>query len=537
MRVLSLGVLGVLGITAAAQDISGPRIRAHVKFLASDLMEGRAVGTRGGDLASEYLATQLALIGAKPAGENGTWFQRVPLVGVEPQPTSTLRFSGQGKTFNFRWLEEFVGYTLSQKESSTLKADVVFAGHGITAPEYNWDDYRGVDVRGKVVIVFTGEPPSEDPGFFTGKALTYYGRWSYKYEEAARRGAVGCIIVHTSPTASYGWDVVRNSWGREDMQVKLDPGAHALNFAGWVTQESGDKLFATIGKTSEEMMGAADSREFRTVRLPLQAEGKFPAKVRMVESRNVVGIIAGSDPRKKDEAVAFSAHYDHLGIGGAVNGDAIYNGAVDNASGCAMLLEIARAWQGLGHKPRRSALFLFVTAEENGLRGSQYYAEHPTIPPGKIALNLNLDALHPFGRTLDTVVSGAERTTYWPIVQNTAQRFRFMIQPDPRPEAGSYYRSDHFSFAKVGVPAFSVKNGTHYAGKDAEYGKKIREEYTAKSYHQPSDEYHENWDLSGMEEMAKFTFTIGLTASNMEQVGTWKKGDEFLGAREKSGVR
>jgi Zn-dependent M28 family amino/carboxypeptidase len=532
-----LFVLGLLGSTAAAQDISGPRIRAHVQFLASDLLEGRAVATRGGELAAEYLASQLAVIGAKPAGENGTWYQRVPLVGVEPLPTSTLRLTGAGKNLNLRWLDEFVGYTLAQKELSALNADVVFAGHGITAPEYNWDDYRGVDVRGRVVVVFTGEPPSEDPAFFTGKALTYYGRWSYKYEEATRRGAVGCIIVHTAPTASYGWDVVRSSWGREDMQVKLDSGAHALNFAGWVTKDAGDKLFATIGKTSDEMLALADSREFRTIALPLKANGSFPAKVRNVESRNVIGIISGSDPRKKDEAVAFSAHYDHLGVGAAVNGDRIYNGAVDNASGCAMLLEIAKAWQGLGHKPRRSALFLFVTAEENGLRGSQYYAEHPTIQPGKLALNLNLDAFYPFGRTLDTVVTGAERTTYWPMVQNAAQRFRLTIQPDPRPEAGSYYRSDHFSFAKVGVPAFSLHNGITYAGKDADYGRKIREEYTAKNYHQPSDEYQENWDFAGMEEMAKFTFTIGLSAANVESLGTWKKGDEFLAAREKSGVK
>ncbi|MCC6389683.1 MAG: M28 family peptidase [Bryobacterales bacterium] len=522
---------------AAAQDIAGARIRAHVKFLASDLLEGRGVGTRGGELAAEYIAAQLALVGAKPAGDHGSFFQRVPLVGIHPLPSATLSATIQGNPLPLRWLDDFVGLTQRQNESSTLDADAVFLGHGITAPEYGWDDYKGIDVRGKVVVLFTNEPPSDDPKFFTGKALTYYGRWTYKYEEATRRGAAACIIIHTSPTASYGWDVVRSSWGREDMQVKLEPGAPALQFAGWVTRQIGDRIFSSIGKSSEQMLKLADTPGFRAIPLAVHFRGSFPANVRSVESRNVAGILPGSDPRFQDQAVIFTAHWDHLGIGEPVKGDRIYNGAVDNATGCGIVLEIARAWQALPHKPRRSALFLFVTAEENGLRGAEYYAAHPFIPAGKTALNLNFDAFYPFGRTTDVVVTGAERTTIWPVVENVARRFRLSIQSDPHPEAGHFYRSDHFALARAGVPAFSINMGSQFAGKPAGYGEKIFEEYNSKHYHQPSDEYNPSWDFSGMEEMAKFGFTIGLDVAESQPMPTWRKGDEFLSAREKSGVR
>lgn len=515
-----------------AQD--GSRIRAHVRFLASDLLEGRGVGAPGGELAAEYLATQLALVGAKPAGDKGTYFQAVPLVGVNPQPGARLTAEAGGKTLDLKWLDEFVGYTLKQTEDASIDGEAIFLGHGITAPEFGWEDYKNVDVKGKVVVLFTGEPPSDDPKFFGGKALTYYGRWTYKYEEAARRGALACIIVHTTPTASYGFEVVRSSWGREDMQVKLEPGQPALEFAGWVTEAIGDQIFAGMGKSAAEMLKLADTRGFQPMAMPVRFRGRFPAKVRTVESRNVVGIIPGSDPRKKEEAVVFSAHWDHLGINRSISGDGIYNGAVDNATGCGMVLEIARAWQALEHKPRRAAIFLFVTAEENGLRGSEYYGRHPFVPAGKTALNLNFDAFYPFGRTSDVIVTGAERTTVWPTVQNIAQRFRLSIAPDPRPEQGSYYRSDHFSMARAGIPAFSVHMGNQFAGKESGYGDRIFEEYNSKHYHQPSDEYKEEWDFSGIEEMSRFGFAIGMQVANTERIPNWRAGDEFLAAREKS---
>ncbi len=529
--------LAILATSAFSQDITGPRIRAHVKFLASDLLEGRGVGTRGGELAAEYIASQLALAGAKPAGDNGTYFQKVSLVGVEPQATSKLEATSKGRVASFKWLDDFVGNTLAQKTLDEFDVETVFVGHGITAPEYQWDDYAGVDVRGKIVVLFTNEPPSNDPKFFGGKALTYYGRWSYKYEQAARKGAAGCIIIHTDGTAGYGWDVVRNSWSKEDPQVKLASNQHDLAIAGWITQSAGAKLFGLAGKTVDEMLNAANTRGFKASRLDLRIRGRIHTKIRAIESANVAAIFPGTGEPAKNEAVIFSAHWDHLGIGTPVNGDPIFNGAVDNATGCAMLLEIARAWGALQHKPRRSALFLAVTAEESGLRGSEYYATHPLIAPGKTALALNFDAFYPFGRTNDVVVDGAERTTAYPLVEEAARRYKLTIKPDAHPEQGHFYRSDHFAFAHVGIPAFSINMGSDFAGKPAGYGEKVFEEYNNNHYHQPSDEYKDSWDMGGMEQMAQFGYTLGLNAANTEMMPTWKKGDEFLAAREKSGVK
>jgi Zn-dependent M28 family amino/carboxypeptidase len=523
---------------AQMTGISGDRIRPHVKFLSSDLLEGRGVGARGGELASDYIATQFALIGAKPFGDNGTYFQKVSLVGVEPQASTKLSMvSPDGKAASFHWLDEFVGVTMQQKTDAAFDAPAVFIGHGITAPEYQWDDYKGVDVRGKVVVLFTSEPPSDDPAFFTGKALTYYGRWTYKFEEAARRGAIAAIIIHTTPTASYGWDVVRSSWAREDQQVQLAPGAHDLAFAGWVTKEAGEKIAATLGKTVDQLLAAANSRDFRAIELPVHFQGSAPAKIRQIETRNVVARIEGSDPQLKSEAVMFSAHWDHLGIGDPVNGDPIYHGAVDNATGCGMLLEIARAWAALPEKPRRSAIFVSVTSEEAGLLGSRYFGEHPPIPAGKIALGINYDGFQPWGRARDVVVNGSERTTAFPIVEEAARRFEFTIAPDPRPEAGSYYRSDHFSFARVGIPAFSIEEGRDLLGKPPGTGEKLFDEYNEHKYHQPADKYSEDWDFSGMEEYCRFGMLIGVNVANATKLPTWRVGDEFLAAREKAGVK
>jgi Zn-dependent M28 family amino/carboxypeptidase len=524
--------------SAQMTEISGDRMRAHVKFLASDLLEGRGVGARGGELTTEYLAAQFALLGAKPFGDNGTYFQKVSLVGVEPQPSTQLAaVSDDGTTISFHYLDEFVGVTLQQKPDAAFDAPVVFVGHGITAPEYQWDDYKGVDVRGKIVMLFTNEPPSNDPKFFGGKALTYYGRWTYKFEEAARRGAVGAIIIHTTPTASYGWDVVRSSWGREDQEVALAPGAHDLVFAGWVTTESGEKIAAMLGKSVDALLKAADARGFRAMELPLRFRGSAPAKIRQIVTRNVVARVEGSDPQLKSEAVVFNAHWDHLGIGEPVDGDPIYHGAVDNGTGLAMMLEVARAWAGLPEKPRRSAIFLAATSEEAGLLGSRYFGEHPPIPAGKLALAINYDGFQPWGRTRDVVVNGSDRLTVFPLVQEAAQRFNFAIAPDPRPEAGLYYRSDHFSFARVGIPAFSIEEGRDLLGKPAGTGEKLYADYNDHRYHQPTDKYSDDWDFSGMEEYCRFGMLIGVNVANNPKLPTWRPGDEFLPAREKSGVK
>ena len=531
----SIGIAVIAAVTAAAgvEEISAERIRAHVKFLASDLLEGRGVGVRGGDIATEYLAAQFALAGAKPAGENGTYFQRVPLVGVETQPSAQLAAVGKGKKTAFRWLEEFVGVSHRQQPRTPIDAEAVFVGHGIAAPEFKWDDYKGVDVRGKMVVLFTNEPESTDAAFFGGRALTYYGRWSYKYEEALRRGAAGAIIIHTTPTAGYGWEVVRTSWGREQPFVKLGAKEPALALAGWLTRDAGEKLLAMAGRSVDELLKASDARDFKPIPLNIRFQGTIPSKVRAIETRNVAAIVEGGDPKLKDEVIIYTGHWDHLGVGEPVAGDAIYNGAVDNATGCAMLIELARAWASLEQKPRRSALFLAVTAEEGGLRGSEYYAEHPLFPPAKTAVALNYDAIFPYGPTTDVVVTGAERTTLWPVVEQVAKRMRLTIKPDPRPEQGSYYRSDHFSLAKVGIPAFTVGGGTEFVGKPAGFSEQIFKEFNAKHYHQPSDEYHEDWDFSGLAQKAQFGFLLGMEAANQDALPTWRAGDEFLPAREK----
>jgi Zn-dependent M28 family amino/carboxypeptidase len=524
----SIGLM-VIGIAAFAQDatISPQRIREDTRALSADRMEGRGVGTRGGDLATEYLANQFALAGAKPAGENGTYFQKVPLVGIETQPGSSLSAVAGGRTVDFKWGDEFVGVDMTQQPQTNFESEAVFVGHGITAPEFHWDDFKGVDVTGKIVVLFTNEPPSTDPKFFDGRALTYYGRWTYKYEEALRHGARGCIIIHTTPTASYGFDVVRNSWGRESPYVRLEPGGKALAFAGWVSREAGEKLVALSGRTVDQLLAASERRDFKPIPLGVQIRGHMISKIRELDTRNVAAMIPGSDPKLKDEFVIYTAHWDHLGIGPAVNGDSIYNGAIDNATGCAVLLELARAWSAMPRKPKRSVLFLAVTAEEGGLKGSEYYAKHPLFPLAKTAIDLNYDALYPWGKAKDVVITGAERTTVYPMAQQIAKRLNLAISPDAAPEAGHYFRSDHFSMAHAGVPAFSIEHATEFAGKPEGWGKQAYEEYNSKHYHQPSDEFQEDWDFTALQQAAEFGFLLGRDIANQDKLPDWRPGEQF----------
>jgi len=512
-----------------AQDaaISAARIREHTKYLSSDALEGRGVGQKGGELATEYIARQFALAGARPAGDDGTYFQKVPLVGIATQPESQLSAEVHGKTIEFKYGDDFVGADESQRPSVRFEGDVVFVGHGISAPEYKWDDYKGVDVTGKILLMFTNEPPSTDANFFEGRALTYYGRWTYKYEEGLRRGAKAVILIHTTPTAGYGWNVVRASWGRETPFVKLAPGAKALSFAGWLSYEAAQKMLALAGKNGDDLLAAADKSDFHPVDLDLQMSGRLVSKLREIDTRNVVAIVPGSDPKLKDEAVVYSAHWDHFGVGEPVNGDAIYNGAIDNATGCGILLEMARAWAALPRKPRRTALFLAATAEEGGLKGSAYYAAHPIIPAAKTALDLNYDAIYPWGRARDVVLTGAERTTVWPLAQSIARRLDLRISPDAEPEQGHYFRSDHFSFAHAGIPSFSIGHATEFAGKAADYGEKMFQEYNDKHYHQPSDEFHEDWDFTALRQAAEYGFLLGQAVANQDKLPDWRPGDQF----------
>jgi len=519
---------------AAMQKIDPQRIRAHVRFLSHDLLEGRGTGQRGGDIAAEYIGTQFALYGLKPAGDNGTYLQKVPLVGITSEPATTFSLvPATGPAMDLKPLEQYVAYDQTRQPKSDVDAEIVYVGYGIEAPEYKWDDYKGVDVRGKVLLMLVNEPPSDNVKFFKGKALTYYGRWTYKYEEAARKGAVGAILIHQTDMASYPWEVVRNSNSGEKSFLKLE-GAPVLEVASWIHFDAARELAASAGMELARMMADARSPDFHPVTMPVKLRAHMVSRVRPFESSNVIAMLPGSDSRLRSEAVLYTAHYDHLGIRPDMPGDNIYHGANDNATGCGILLEVARAYAEGVQRPRRSVLFASVTAEEQGLLGSEYLSKHPPIPAGKITLDLNYDDVPPLGSPEEVEVSGAERTTFYPVVESTARTFRLKIRPDSRPEAGHYYRSDHFSLARVGIPSFSINEGVKYKGHDAAWGVEQAEEFTAKHYHQPSDEYHADMDFTGDAAMARFGFALGWEAAAQSTLIGWQKGDEFEAARSRS---
>jgi Zn-dependent M28 family amino/carboxypeptidase len=517
----------------ALETITPEHIRWHVRYLSHDLLEGRGTGQRGGDIAAEYIATQFAEYGLKPAGDHGTYMQKVPLVGITTlAETQFSLVPKQGEAMNLKPLDEYVAFDQTQQAQADVDADIVFVGYGIEAPEYNWDDYKGLDVRGKVLLMLVNEPPSDDPKFFKGKALTYYGRWTYKYEEAARKGAVGVILVHQTQMASYPWEVVRNSNSGEKSFLKLE--GPALKVASWVQLDVAKRLASGSGMNLEMMMQDAQSREFRPVNLRAKLRAHMVSKVRHFESNNVVAILPGADRKMADEAVIYTAHYDHFGIRPDMPGDNIFNGAEDNATGCGILLELARAFGTAAQRPRRSILFAAVTAEEQGLLGSEYLGKHPPIAAGKIALDLNYDDVKPLGAPEEVEVSGAERTTFYSAVEATAKEFRLAIRADARPEAGHFYRSDHFSLARVGIPAFSINEGMKYKGHNEAWGLEQEHEYVEKHYHQPSDEYHPEMDFVGDSAMARFGFALGWEAASLPKLIGWQKGDEFEGTRAKS---
>ncbi|HYV39255.1 MAG TPA: M20/M25/M40 family metallo-hydrolase, partial [Gemmataceae bacterium] len=518
----------------SADDISADRIKAAVAYLSSDRLEGRAPGTRGEILATEYLAGEFKKAGLKPLGKDGTYYQPVPLVKVVTSPKSTLVAVKDKTTLSIPCEEGFAGTSQTQKELEEFDAEAIFVGHGITAPEFDWDDYKGIDVKGKIVVCFTNEPPSDDPKFFGGTALTYYGRWTYKFEEAARRGAKACFIIHTPQTAGYPYSVVRQL---ENAQLKLEPGQPALAFAGWLSRESGEKLLELTGRTVDGALKEADSKGFKAYSLGINLKGNFPTRVEKFVSNNVVGMVEGSDPTLKSEAVIFTAHWDHLGIGRPVLGDKIYNGAADNATGCALLLELARAWSAQNPKPKRSAIFLAVTAEEKGLLGSKYYAQNPLVPLSRTAINFNFDMILPLGVPESIVVSGAERTTAWPMVKAAAEKNKLEIETDQRAHLGIFYRSDHFSMAQAGVPAFSVTAGMKIKGKSKEFAIKAYKEFNDYAYHQPQDEMRPEWDFSGFVVLAQFTLNVARDVANAEGLPTWNAGDEFRAARDKQGPK
>ncbi len=523
-------------VKAAEAAIDAEKIRAHVKFLADDLLEGRAPGLRGGDLAATYIATQFALYGLKPAGDNGSYLQQIKFFGMTvKRETSSMALVGDGGSpVALKFGPDYVVNNPRHEAVAEIDAPIVFVGYGVTAPEFGWDDYANVDVKGKVVLVIVGDPPSDDPKFFGGKALTYYGRWTYKYEQAARKGAIGALIIHRTDLASYPWSVVEHS-GSGEKTFLADDAKPVVEAAAWIHHDVADKLFAAsgLGKTDEEI-AAAGKKGFKAVELPVRLKAHIASTVRPYESPNVVGILPG-ESRGRDQALMYSAHYDHFGFVPGMAGDNIFNGAADNATGCGILLELARVWSGL--KPPHSVIFAAVTAEEQGLLGSEYLGQHPPVPAGQIALDLNYDDVQPFGDPLETNIAGAERTSLYPTVEETARRFSLAIVQDAHPEAGHYYRSDHFSMARVGVPSFSVGEGTLFVGHDAAWGLAKEDDYTAHRYHNFSDNYTPDMDFTADAKMGKFGMELGWEALSAPATVEWKSGDEFEAARKASAGR
>jgi Zn-dependent M28 family amino/carboxypeptidase len=517
-------------------------MRAHVKFLSSDLLEGRGTGAPGGLIAANYIAAQMEAMGLKGAGPGGSFFQPVALVGVKADPNTKLVISGRNGKESLKFADDYVAFTGAQTDEVNVDADLIFVGYGISAPEQRWNDYKGdaADYRGKILVMFVNDPPAtaDEPNLFGGKALTYYGRWTYKYEEAARRGAAGVILLHTDQSAGYPWSVVRTSNGAWRFDIARQPGDNSpfLKFRSWVTDEAARKIMKLAGQDLEALRTRAAARDFQPIPLNLKGKLDLKSEVKRVQAPNVAGILPGSDPKLKDEYVVYSAHWDHLGVGAPdKTGDTIYNGALDNATGVASVLAIADALSKLpaAQRPRRSSLFLFPTAEEQGLLGAEWYARHPLVPLAKTAANVNLDSMNVLGPTQDFVPLGAERSSLKAVVEAVAREHGLRVSPDARPEQGSFYRSDHFPFAKVGVPSISLKEGDDYVGHSKQWGEEQFRAYNTAHYHQPSDEYSDRWDFRGMLQEADIAMYIGRRIADLDQLPRFNPEDEFAKAQRR----
>jgi Zn-dependent M28 family amino/carboxypeptidase len=521
---------------AAVRAVTGAAILKHIQVLASDEFEGRAPGSKGEERTLRYLEEQFRTFGLEPGHPDGTYLQKVPLVGITADPSMKLTLSGRGRRLQPKFGPEFVAWSKRVTDSVSIEnAEMIFAGYGVQAPEFQWDDFKGLDVKGKVIVVLVNDPPVEDQKIFGGPAMTYYGRWTYKYEKAAELGAAGCFIIHETGPAGYPWAVVEN--GRQGEQFDLstpDKNMGRAAIEGWFTWEMAEKIFKSAGKNLAELKKAAVTREFQPVPLGVNASLTIQQTLREVTSYNVVARLAGSDEKLRNEYVAFVAHWDHLGIGPEVSGDKIYNGALDNASGTAALLEIARGFKQLETPPRRSLLFIAVTAEEQGLLGSQYYGEHPLYPLARTAAVINMDGMNLLGRTKDLTFVGMGSSSLDEVVSDLAAEQGRTVKPDPEPEKGFFYRSDHFNFAKQGVPAFYPHRGIEYIGKPEGWGIEMRQKYTAEDYHKPSDQVKDYWEMSGAEEDARLFLLIGYRVANADQMPTWKPGTEFKAKRDAS---
>ncbi|MBI3790585.1 MAG: M28 family peptidase [Gemmatimonadetes bacterium] len=531
-RLLALLAFAALPLAAQeaarAKPISTREIDAHLRFLSHDLLEGRAPATRGGRLAAEYIAAQLEAAGLEPAGDSG-WFQKVP-IDVVGARRETLHATASGKaTATLRYPEDVVVWAGSATEQSAANAELVFVGYGVSAPEYRWNDFKDVDVKGKILLVLVNDPPApaSEPTLFGGRAMTWYGRYPYKFEEAERRGAVGALVIHTTERAGYPWHTVEGSWAKEQRMLPRPRNAPApLGFRGWITDSIATVVLAQAGLDLAALRKQAESREFRPVATGVTLDVGFANSVQHLQSDNVLGVLKGSDAKGANEFVVLSAHWDHLGIGPKVDGDSIYNGAEDNASGTANLLALAR-YAADAPRARRSLLFAFVTAEESGLLGSQYLAEHPVVPLTQTVANLNMDGGNLLGRVKDLNVLGDTKSTLGPQLAALLKPRGIKIVPEAFPERGAFYRSDHFMFAKAGVPSVSIGAGDTFEGKPAGWGVAQGEDYVSHRYHQPSDGYRPDFDLSGAVQLTGIVYDFARVLANSSAWPQWNKDAEF----------
>jgi Zn-dependent M28 family amino/carboxypeptidase len=513
----------------------------RTRILSADEFEGRAPGTKGEELTVRYLEEEFKKLGLQPGNTDGTYVQRVPLVGITATNTQPLTITRGAQKQAFKWADDVVAWSKHVAGGAAIKdSEMVFAGYGVTAPEFNWDDFKNVDVKGKTIVVLVNDPQVPeasdasklDAKVFNGNAMTYYGRWTYKFEEGARRGAAGILIVHETIPAGYPFSVVQGNLREKFDLVTPDKNMGRAPIEGWITLDTAKKILAMAGQDFDALKKQALTREFTPVPLGLKASLAIRHAMRTLDSRNVLAKLEGRDPQLRDEYVVYTAHWDHLGVGAPVKGDKIYNGALDNATGVSSLLEIARAFTTVEPKPRRSILFLMVTAEEQGLLGSQYYSVTPVYPLAKTLANINLDGVNQWGRTRDITVIGMGASDLDDHLREAAGAQGRTLRPDPEPEKGFYYRSDHFNFAKQGVPALYVDSGVEFIGKPAEYSKQKRDEYTDVDYHAPSDEVKPDWDLSGAVEDNQLLFLVGYRVASADKWPEWKAGNEFRAKRE-----
>jgi Zn-dependent M28 family amino/carboxypeptidase len=518
---------------AAMQKIDPERIRAHVRYLSHDLLEGRGTGQRGGDIAAEYIATQFALYGLKPAGDAGTYLQKVPMVGITPAPETTFSLvSSKGATTDLKPLEQYVAYDQTQKPQSDVDAEIVYVGYGIEAPEYKWDDYKGTDVRGKVLLMLVNEPPSDDVNFFKGKALTYYGRWTYKYEMASQKGAAAAVIIHETEPAAYPYSVVKTSWAKENFELdRPNKNMDAVQVRSWITLDVAKKLPAGAGQDFDALKKAAIKKDFRPVALNAKANISIKQTLRPFKSRNVIGKLEGSDSKLKDEYIIYTAHWDHLGRHLELQGDQIFNGAVDNASGDAAVIQLAAAFAKLNPAPKRSALFMCTTAEEAGLLGAKFYAEHPLYPLEKTLADINIDSMNVWGKARDIEDTSFGFTTLDDILAEAAKQQGRTSIPNSRPEKGSIYRADNFEFSKVGLPSLYIGKGEHLLTRPPDAPLRS-DEFDLHDYHQVTDEVKPDWDLTGAVQDVDLILEVGYQVANGDKFPEWKAGTEFKSKRD-----